>query len=120
MPEKTMKSNKSIILLRSFSILCALVVVLSCFSFSTSASVSEILDYNDYIYDIQADGENDIVYVRIPVDKFSWISWNEYDISSGSSTTRSDDDPGDSISITFVRGIIMLSVCILFTLRIWD
>ncbi len=71
MPEKTMKSNKRIILLRSFSVICIVTVFLSCMVFPSSA---ESFDYNDLITDVTADGDNDLVSFQYPVDKSTWYA----------------------------------------------
>lgn len=70
MPEKTMKSNKSIILLRSFSILCFVAVVFSCLLFPASA---EGLNYRDYEVSVTVDGNNDIVSLSFPFEQ--WVDW---------------------------------------------
>ena len=64
MLEKTMKSNKSIILLRSFSIVCAVAVVLSSMVFPALAV--DYLNYRDFEVDVQVDGDNDIVKCVVP------------------------------------------------------
>lgn len=67
MPEKTMKNGKSIILLRSFCLMCLTIAVIFCMVCPTFA---EEINYRDYETKVKVDGDNDIVTVEFPTE---WI-----------------------------------------------
>lgn len=66
MPEKTMKCNKSIILLRL--ILPCLLVAVLLFPILAVPARAALIDYNDYITNVSVDGDNDLVTITIPAD----------------------------------------------------
>lgn len=86
MLEKTMKSNKCIILLRSFTLVCVLALLLPCIVVPTFATI----DYNDYVSNIIVDGDNDIVTVSLPTSYAGWVAYQDLDelVGQGSGTEQ--------------------------------
>lgn len=64
--------RKLIVLLSVISILFC--VAIPCFAAD--------IDYNDYIYNVELDGDNDIVSVSIPVSSLTSINWRVWDRSA--------------------------------------
>lgn len=61
---------------RKLCILFTVLSILVCFAVPCFAAD---IDYNDYIYNVELDGDNDIVSVSIPVSSLSSIGWRVWD-----------------------------------------
>lgn len=98
MPEKTVNAYQRFILLRSRFVAIALCVALLLCSFALPASAAE-LDYNDYITNIQVDGDNDIVTVKLPMDsQISLYSLNPFTLQYQADSYRLDFEATAGVS----------------------
>lgn len=59
-------------LIRRLLSCCAIALIISLMAFSTLAA--ETFDYNDYITNVTADGDNDLVSFQYPVDRATWYA----------------------------------------------
>lgn len=78
MLEKTVKRNKSIILLRCMVVPLVLLLLFFPLIPSASAVAYELVDYNDYVYNTVFDGTNDHVYIRFPESLCNISLWTYY------------------------------------------